>query len=219
MFSGKGNAPRKALRITARSHDKIFPARSLEGPGDCIAQTEPHERLQGRLDTRLTNEPHEDCGRSRRKVGHTQKMASPKRGQGHLRKATGSFGMIADNTFDDESIPRQEARKVTGNSRTRHMDQSPDSRVKAPADEDRQALQVASSGMDTGEAVFPCPGCRDRANSEDRNRTIRRGPCEGIGAIGACHHASLDTIEIANRDGDVDDHQQRSNEGLDPATP
>lgn len=219
MFSGKDDALRKTLCITAGSHDKIFPARSLEVPGDSIAQTEPDERMQERIGTRLANEPHEDGSRSRRKVRHTQKIASPKRGQGRLRKATGSVGMIADNAFDDESVPRQEARKIAGNSRARHMDQPPGPGVKVLADEDRQALQVASGGMDTGEAVFPGPGCRDRADSEDRNGTVHRGPCEGIGTIGARHHTSLDTVEVAKRDGDVDDRQQRSNEGLDSATP
>lgn len=116
MFSGKGDALRKTLCITARSHDQILPARSFEVSGNSIAQTEPDERLQERIGTRLANEPHEDGSRSRRKVRHTQKIASAKRGQGRLRKAAGSVCMIADNAFDDESVPRQEARKVAGNS-------------------------------------------------------------------------------------------------------
>lgn len=219
MFSGKDDAPRKALCITARGHDKIFPARPLKRPGDSVAQTEPDERLQARFDTRLANEPHEDCGRSRRKVGHTQKMASPKRGQGHLWKANDSVRMIADNPFDDESVPRKETRQIAGDSRARHMNQSPGSGVKVPADEDRKALQVASGSVYTGETVIPCPACRDRADGQDRNRTVGRGPCEGIGAIGARHHTSLDTVKVAKRDGDIDDRQQRSNEALDAATP
>lgn len=219
MFSGKDDAPRKTLCITARGHDKTFPARSLKGPGDSVAQTEPDERLQARSGTRLANEPHEDCGRSRRKMGHAQKMASPKRGQGRLWQATDSVGMIADNPFDDESVPRQEARQIAGDSRARHMNQSPGSGVKVLADEDRKALQVASGSMDTREAVIPCPACRDRADGQDRNRTVGRGPCKSIGAIGARHHASLDSAKVAKRDGDVDDRQQRSNEGLNSPPP
>lgn len=99
------------------------------------------------------------------------------------------------------------------------MNQPPGHRVKVLADEDRQTLQVAPSGMDTGEAVFPGPGRRGRADSKDRNATVRRGPREGIGAVGARHHTPLDTVEVAKRDGDVDDRQQRSDEGLDSAIP
>ena len=219
MFSGKNDALRKTLCITARSHDKIFPARSLEISGDGIAQTKPDERLQGRIGVRLANEPHEDGSRSRRKVRHTQKIASAKRGQRRLWKATGSLGMIADNAFDDESVPRQEARKVAGNSRARHMNQPPRNGIKVPADEDRQTLQVSPSGMDAGEAVFPGPGCGGRADSKHRNATVRGGPCEGIGAVGARHRTSLDTVKVAKRDGDVDDRQQWGNEGLDSTNP
>ena len=219
MFSGKDDAPRKTLCITARGHDKIFPARSLKGPGDSVAQTEPDERPQARFGTRLANEPHEDCGRSRRKMGHAPKMASPQRAQGHLWKATDSVRMIADHSFDDESVPRQETRQIACDFRARHVNQSPNSGIEVLADEDCKALQVASGSADTGEAVFPCPACRDRADCQDRNRTVGRGPCEGVGAVGARHHTSLDTVKVAKRDGDVDDRQQRSNEALDAATP
>ncbi len=219
MFSGTNNALCKALRVTAGSHDKILPARFPEGPRDSIAQAKTGERRQEHGHTGLPNESQEDCGCSRRKVRDTLKIASPKRGQGRLWKVTGGLGMIADNAFDDESVSRQHVCQVAGNRRTRYVDQSPGPRVKPPSDEHRQALDVAAGGMNTGETVIPCPPCRGSSDSEDRNAPVCRGPCEGIGTMGARHHTSLGTVEVTQRDRNVDDREKRSNNGLDSATP